>query len=222
MSRCAAETPEGWRLRERQRPSLLEPSDAPADSNRPLGRFRGGAGFRGSREAPRGSTRFGATRRKPVFFERTTVNHFPRSCRLALPLLCRDARGTGPVRSHSASREVLMRHQNVLRRGVERCALRPPDTAIRCEFRDGGCLEATQVYKYLSRVGEMWYDRCLGSVPTGSTQREKHGPQLAAGSSNTCTRAAVLSSSRFKSLSATFINTRLILNPPASAKSQGP
>ena len=61
-----------------------------------------------------------------------------------------------------------MRHQKVLRRGVERCALRPPDTAIRCEFRDGGCLEATQVYKYLSRVGEMWYDRCLGSVPTGS------------------------------------------------------
>ena len=52
VSRRAAETPEGWRLRERQRPSLLEPSDAPADSNRPLGRFRGGAGFRGSREAP--------------------------------------------------------------------------------------------------------------------------------------------------------------------------
>ena len=122
----------------------------------------------------------------------------------------------------AASEDVLMRHQKVLRRGVERCALRPSDTAIRCEFRDGGCLEATQVYKYLSRVGEMWYDRCLGSVPTGSTQREKHGPQLAAGSSNTCTRAAVLSSSRFKSLSATFINTRLILNPPASAKSQGP
>ena len=52
VSRRAAETPEGWRLRERQRPSLLEPSDARADSNRPLGRFRGGAGFRGSREAP--------------------------------------------------------------------------------------------------------------------------------------------------------------------------
>ena len=56
LSRRAAETPEGWRLRERQRPSLLEPSDAPADSNRPLGRFRGGAGFRGPREAPRGSS----------------------------------------------------------------------------------------------------------------------------------------------------------------------
>ena len=68
----------------------------------------------------------------------------------------------------AASEDVLMRHQKVLRRGVERCALRPPDTAIRCEFRDGGCLEATQVYKYLSRVGEMWYDCCLGSVPTGS------------------------------------------------------
>ena len=52
VSRCAAETPEGWRLRERQRPSLLESSDARADSNRPSGRFRGGAGFRGSREAP--------------------------------------------------------------------------------------------------------------------------------------------------------------------------
>ena len=56
VSRRAAETPEGWRLREWQRPSLLEPSDAPADSNRPLGRFRGGAGFRGPREAPRGSS----------------------------------------------------------------------------------------------------------------------------------------------------------------------
>ena len=52
VSRRAAETPEGWRLRERQRPSLLESSDARADSNRPSGRFRGGAGFRGSREAP--------------------------------------------------------------------------------------------------------------------------------------------------------------------------
>ena len=62
VSRRAAETPEGWRLRERQRPSSLEPSDARADSNRPSGRFRGGAGFRGSREAPRGSTRFGASR----------------------------------------------------------------------------------------------------------------------------------------------------------------
>ena len=55
--------------------------------------------FRVPREAPRGSTRFSATRRRPLFFERTTVNHFPRSCRLALQLLCRDARGTGPVRS---------------------------------------------------------------------------------------------------------------------------
>ena len=35
------ETPQGWRLRERQRPSLLESSDARADSNRPPGRFRG-------------------------------------------------------------------------------------------------------------------------------------------------------------------------------------
>ena len=52
VSRRAAETPEGWRLRERQRPSSLESSDARADSNRPSGRFRGGAGFRGSREAP--------------------------------------------------------------------------------------------------------------------------------------------------------------------------
>ena len=41
VSRRAAETPEGWRLRERQRPSLLESSDARADSNRPPGRFRG-------------------------------------------------------------------------------------------------------------------------------------------------------------------------------------
>ena len=112
VSRRAAETPEGWRLRERQRPSLLESSDTRADSNRTSGRF-GAAGFRVPREAPRGSTRFGATRRKPVFFERTTVNHFPRSCRLALPLLCRDARGTDPVRSHSASREVLMRHRKM-------------------------------------------------------------------------------------------------------------
>ena len=52
VSRCAAETPEGWRLRKRQRPSLLESSDARADSNRPSGRFRGAAGFRGSCEAP--------------------------------------------------------------------------------------------------------------------------------------------------------------------------
>ena len=52
VSRRAAETPEGWRLRERQRPSLLESSDARAASNRPSGRFRGGVGFRGSREAP--------------------------------------------------------------------------------------------------------------------------------------------------------------------------
>ena len=62
----------------------------------------------------------------------------------------------------AASEDVLMRHQKVLRRGIKRCALRPPDTAIRCEFRDGGCLEATQVYKYLSRVGEIWYDSCRG------------------------------------------------------------
>ena len=55
----------------------------------------------------------------------------------------------------AASEDVLMRHQKVLRRGVERCALRPPNTAIRCEFRDGGCLEATQVYKYLSRVDKL-------------------------------------------------------------------
>ena len=68
----------------------------------------------------------------------------------------------------AASEDVLMRHQKVLRRGVKRCALRPPNTAIRCEFRDGGCLEATQVYKYLSRGGEMWYDRCLGSVPNAA------------------------------------------------------
>ena len=52
VSRRAAETPEGWRLRERQRPSLLESSDARADSNRPSGRFRSAAGFRVSREAP--------------------------------------------------------------------------------------------------------------------------------------------------------------------------
>ena len=64
-----------------------------------------------------------------------------------------------------------MRHQKVLRRGIKRCALRLPDTAIRCDFRDGGCLEATQVYKYLSMVGEMWYDRCLRSVPTGSNHK---------------------------------------------------
>ena len=54
VSRRAAETPEGWRLRERQRPSLLESSDTRADSNRTSGRFRGGAGFRVPREAPRG------------------------------------------------------------------------------------------------------------------------------------------------------------------------
>ena len=52
VSRRAAKTPEGWRLRERKRPSSLEPSGARADSNRPSGRFRDGAGFRGSREAP--------------------------------------------------------------------------------------------------------------------------------------------------------------------------
>ena len=52
VSRCAAKTPEGWRLRERQRPSLLESSDTRADSNRSSGRFRSAAGFRVSREAP--------------------------------------------------------------------------------------------------------------------------------------------------------------------------
>ena len=52
VSRRATELPEGWRLRERQRPSLLESSDARADSNRPSGRFRSAAGFRVPREAP--------------------------------------------------------------------------------------------------------------------------------------------------------------------------
>ena len=55
----------------------------------------------------------------------------------------------------AASEDVLMRHQKVLRRGLKRCALRPPDRAIRGEFRDGGYLEATQVYKYLSRVDKL-------------------------------------------------------------------
>ena len=55
----------------------------------------------------------------------------------------------------AASKGAETRHQKVLRRGIKRCALRPPDTAIRGEFRDGGCLEATQVYKYLSRVDKL-------------------------------------------------------------------
>lgn len=34
----------------------------------------------------------------------------------------------------------------------------------RCEFREGGYLggDPTQVYKYLSRVAQMWYDSCGG------------------------------------------------------------
>ena len=82
--RRAAETPEGWRLRERQRPSLLESSDARADSNRPSGRFRGGAGFRGSREAP-------------VRLEMPLHEHKTFSCGIKR---CCDAASQSPVMPH--------------------------------------------------------------------------------------------------------------------------
>ena len=71
VSRRAAETPEGWRLRERQRPSLLESSDARADSNRPPGRFRGCCVFvvrakrREARQPPRPPPAQSPRRRNP-------------------------------------------------------------------------------------------------------------------------------------------------------------
>ena len=88
VSRRAAETPEGWRLRERQRPSSLEPSDARADSNRPSGRFRGGAGFRGSREAP-------------VRLEMPLHEHKTFSCGIKR---CCDAASYSPVMPHHRCR----------------------------------------------------------------------------------------------------------------------
>ena len=85
VSQLPRETPQGWRLRERQRPSLLESSDARADSNRPPGRFRGCCVFvvrakrREARQPPRPPPAQSPHRKNPSHARARLARARPRS-----------------------------------------------------------------------------------------------------------------------------------------------